>query len=245
MPYDKAIQLRVEIMPDIRKRSNGLRSRYRNTSIASLDGPTVGTITFVAADHRAERDMGLLRTLAAQAAEETVLNQHSGGEAIWQFFVVGFTQSTRITRYKRLWKKLKPLGRLDGLVPGVEVVIEAGGYERYCGIAGVPPAEFIQVIRRLHEDDFKPLFLSSREDFNTAEEAYAIYDTAFDPERLNRFSLLDTDRLALRNCALGDTVIRAAGEYDYREAWVECFMLADRIDGLKHPYPVVLQPTEE
>lgn len=117
-------------------------------------------------------------------------------------------KSSRIERYKKVWKLLQSEWKLESIKKGPEIEMELGDKSFYCSVAEFNIENIFTILKIVAKNPFKcTIIASKRDNIITDESIRDIFNVAFNEIDV-KFPVIDYFNLSLNLCSIGDIVFR-------------------------------------
>lgn len=117
-------------------------------------------------------------------------------------------KSSRIERYKKVWKLLQSEWKLESIKKGSEIEMDLGDKSFYCSVAEFNIENIFTILKIVAKNPFKfTIIASKRDNIITDESIRDIFNVAFNEIDV-KFPVIDYFNLSLNLCSIGDIVFR-------------------------------------
>lgn len=205
--------------------------------------PEIDALRVVCSELGLPRDFARMCVACAEAAKTLVFdNRGPSGHRPWLFAATAaLLPDDRVTRYKKLWKRIDESYGIGTGRRGPEVPFEFAEGLRFAAVVELTPENFAEGTRLLRALRSSALVWTAREQMDSEAGTRRFFELAFPPRKGVPDDRTDWARLASAYCPLGDILVRPSGSWDERECSLDLIGRRDQLRPLEAGLPSVLE----
>lgn len=198
------------------------------------DLPRVSALRVICTELDLPRDSEQMIQACTEAARALIFQPavSSKGYIPWLLVAHGFWEpDNRITRYKKLWRRLEQRYGAETFRRGPEIEIASSEGLRYAVGTELMIENFSVGTTVLRANSASALTLTQTREMETEEGLKALFNAAFLKEN-GLYHMVSWARFIARRCSLGEIVVKAGGSWDERKYYLEFFGLPENLSLL-------------
>lgn len=197
--------------------------------------PQISALRVVCKELELPRDSEEMIHVCTEAARLLIFQQGVSlkGYIPWLLIAQGFWEpDNRITRYRRLWRRLDQCYGAKTLRRGPEIEIASSEGLRYAVVTELTTENFFVGSAILRVNSASGLTLTQLSEIETEDGLKSLFDAAFLKEDKSYTHRVSWARFVARRCPMGEIVVKAGGSWDERKYYLEFFGLPENLSLL-------------